>query len=67
MHNKIRERREELGMTQEDLARKAGISRPFLSTVETGAAVPTVAKAVDIAMALETTVDELFTRKGESA
>ena len=67
MHNKIRERREALGMTQEELAKKAGISRPFLSTVETGAAVPTVAKAVDIAEALETTVDELFTRKGESA
>lgn len=66
LHNKIREYREALGMTQEELAKKAGISRPFLSTVETGAAIPTVAKAADIAAALETTVDELF-KKEESA
>lgn len=65
MHNKIRERREELGMTQEELAKAAGISRPFLSTVETGTAVPTVAKAADIATALRTTIDELFPTKKE--
>lgn len=66
MHNRIREYREALGMTQEELAKKAGISRPFLSTVETGTAIPTVAKAADIAAALETTVDELFKKEGVS-
>ncbi len=65
MHNKIKERREKLGMTQEELAKAAGISRPFLSTVETGVAVPTVAKAADIAAALCVTVDELFLREEE--
>lgn len=60
MHNKIKESREESGMTQKELARKAGISRPFLSNVENGTAVPTVTKAVDIALALGKTVDEIF-------
>ncbi len=60
MHNRIRVLREAVGMTQEELAKAAGISRPFLSTVETGAAMPTVTKAANIAAALNTTIDALF-------
>lgn len=32
----IRERRRELGMTQEELAAKAGIERSYLSNIEAG-------------------------------
>lgn len=63
MHNKIKKIREDVGMTQDELAKKAGISRPFLSNVENGAAVPTVTKAVDIASALGKTVDEIFSKE----
>ena len=58
---RIRERREELRMTQEELANKSGISRQTISSLETGkydnALFGTLAA---IAMALDTTVDKIF-------
>ncbi|MBQ9858104.1 MAG: helix-turn-helix transcriptional regulator [Oscillospiraceae bacterium] len=66
MHNKMRELRKKAGLTQEELASKANISRPFLSAIENGSAIPTVTKAMAIAKNLDTTVDELFnTDSGE--
>lgn len=60
MQNRIRELREAIGMSQEKLAEAANLSRPFLSTIETGSAVPTVAKAAAIANALGVTISDLF-------
>lgn len=60
MHNTIKDLREAKGMSQEQLATAAGLSRPYLSTIETGAAVPTVAKAASIASALGCSLDDLF-------
>lgn len=58
---KIKERREELKMTQEELAQKSGVSRQTISSIETGkyenVLVGTLAA---IATALETTVDKIF-------
>ena len=58
---KIKERREELRMTQEELAQKSGVSRQTISSIETGkyenVLVGTLAA---IATALETTVDKIF-------
>ena len=66
MHNKIKDMREAKGMSQDQLATAAGLSRPFLSTIETGAAVPTVAKAASIASALGCSLDDLFpTQNGQ--
>lgn len=36
----IRKRREELGLTQDDVARRVGITKPYLSNLETGKANP---------------------------
>lgn len=60
--NRIREYRENQSqkMTQEELAEKAGISRAYLSTVETGSAAPTINVAKSIAKALGKTLDEVF-------
>lgn len=60
MHNRIEEYRKTQGLTQTELAKMAGISRPFLSNIETGAAVPTVSVASEIAKVLKKTMDELF-------
>ena len=61
MGYKIRERREELRMTQDELAQKSGVSRQTISSIETGkydnVLVGTLAA---IATALETTVDKIF-------
>lgn len=66
MHNRIKEEREAAGLTQEQLSDMAGISRPFLSTVENGSAMPTITKAAAIAKALGKTVDDLFPIHEES-
>ncbi len=61
MGYKIRERREELKMTQDELAQKSGVSRQTISSIETGkyenVLVGTLAA---IATALDTTVDKIF-------
>ena len=60
----IKERREELGMTQEQLADKACVSRQTIIALESGknenVLVGTLAK---IATALDTTVDKFFCPK----
>lgn len=57
----IKDRREELKMTQEELAIKSGISRQTISSLETGkydnVLMSTLAA---IAEALNTTVDKIF-------
>jgi DNA-binding XRE family transcriptional regulator len=57
----IKERREELKMTQEELANRSGVSRQTISSLETGkydnVLVSTLAA---IAAALDTTVDKIF-------
>lgn len=60
MKNKIKQIRQSFGLSQDALAQKAGVSRPFLSTIETGTAIPTVKNAMKIAGVLGCTVDELF-------
>lgn len=58
---KIKERREELGMTQEELAQKSGVSRQTISSIETGKYENVlVGTLASIATALETTVDKIF-------
>lgn len=58
---KIKERREELNMTQEELAQRSGVSRQTISALENdkyeNVLVGTLAS---IATALGTTVDKIF-------
>lgn len=58
--NRVKELRRKSGLSQERLAKMAGISRPYLSHVESGLANPTVDKASSIAKALGQTVDDTF-------
>jgi DNA-binding XRE family transcriptional regulator len=59
----LRTRRLECGLTQAELAARAGVSRQLVAAVEAGRNVPAVDAAVGLARALSTTVEELF---GES-
>jgi DNA-binding XRE family transcriptional regulator len=56
----MRERRLDCGLTQVELAARAGVSRQLVAAVEAGRNVPAVDAAVGIARALATTVEELF-------
>lgn len=61
MGYKIKERRESLKMTQEELSEKSGISRGTICALENGTDRNTTAKTLlSIARALDTTVDGLF-------
>lgn len=56
----LRQRRESLGLTQSDLAGRAGLSRQTINAVETGRTVPAIDVALQIASALAAPVESLF-------
>ena len=61
MQNIIRERRKELGLSQEALAQKRGVSRQTINAIENNKYDPTLSLAFALANALQLTVDTLFT------
>lgn len=64
MGNKIKERRELLRMSQEDLSVKSGVSRQTISSLENAPDRNVSTKTLEkIATALDVTVSELFFAK----
>ena len=65
MGNKIKETREALKMTQEELAEKSGVSRTTISALENGTDRATSTKTlIKLARAMNTTVDTIFFAEG---
>ena len=60
MKNKIREKRQERGMTLRNLAKAAGVSTAFISFVERNLRTPRLEVALKIARALDCQVEDLF-------
>lgn len=61
MGYKIKELREKMKMTQEELAEKSGVSRVTISGLENGTDRTTTTKTLqNIARALEVTIDQVF-------
>ena len=60
MKNSIREMRTAAGLTQEDLGRKAGVSRQTIISIEGGRYDPSLALAMKLAGLLGSTVENLF-------
>lgn len=56
----VKFRREELGLTQEDLADKAGVHRTYLSDVERGTRNLSLVNIEKLAAALSVTMSKLF-------
>lgn len=61
MENCIRERRKELGLSQEELAKRCSVTRQTVNAIENNKYDPTLALAFALARELGLTVDELFT------
>ena len=61
MENQIRALRKERGISQEDLARRCGVSRQTINAIENNKYDPTLSLAFRLARELEVTVDGLFT------
>lgn len=57
---KLTEARKSKGWTQDDLARKAKLSRSMLSNIERGAVIPSLPVAYRISRALDRSIEELF-------
>jgi putative transcriptional regulator len=62
--NKVAERRKELGISQVALARRTGVSRSTIYTIERNETCPSVYVAKKIATALMTDVDNIFFEDG---
>ena len=60
MENQIRVLRKEKGISQEDLARRCGVSRQTINAIENNKYDPTLSLAFRLARELGTTVDTLF-------
>ena len=67
MANKIRALRSEMGLSQEELARRCGVSRQTINAIENNKYDPTLTLAFHLAGVLGTTVDELFLGPGEKS
>lgn len=65
LHNRLREERARLNLTQADLATLVGVSRKTINTVENGVFIPSTVLALQLARALGTSVELLFQLPGE--
>ena len=61
MENRIKERRKELALSQEELAKRCGVSRQTVNAIENNKYDPTLSLAFRLARELGVTVDGLFT------
>jgi putative transcriptional regulator len=58
--SRLKEARTAAGLTQAELADRAGVSRKTVNTVENGVFIPSTILALGLARALGTTVEDLF-------
>lgn len=58
--SRLKEARLAAELTQAGLADKAGVSRKTINTVENGVFIPSTIVALDLARALNTTVEAIF-------
>ena len=61
MKNRIKELRQKYNLTQEELAKKAGVRRETIVFLEAGKYNPSLQLAHDVAEILKVGIDELFT------
>ncbi len=56
----LRKLRKEMGLTQQELAARAGVSQQIITHYETGVRTPKLEKAVRLAKVLQVPVEEIF-------
>ena len=61
MQNTVRDLRRGRGLSQEDLARAAGVSRQTIISIEKGRYAPSLALAFTLADIFETSIESMFT------
>lgn len=59
--NKLRDIRKENKFTQEDLAKKVGVTRQTIICIEKGTCAPSIALSLKLSQVLGVCVDDIFT------
>jgi putative transcriptional regulator len=57
---RLRQLRKSIDMTQAELARRVGLDRTSIQSIEAGHSNPSLPKAIDIAAVFKTPVEEVF-------
>jgi putative transcriptional regulator len=65
VENRVRELRLQLGLTQAQLAERAGVARVSIVSIETGRFLPTIETALHISHVLGAPVERIFWLKQE--
>ena len=65
MKNKMKIARLQIGLTQEDLAKKVGVTRQTISLIENSKYNPSLNLCLEICYTLNKTLDDLFWREEE--
>ena len=60
LKNRVREARQKLDLSQDELAKKAGVSRITISSLETGKFCPTAKLALILCIILDEKFEDLF-------
>lgn len=60
MKNKLKQFRQDLGLTQEQLGELVGVSRQAINAIEAGKFEPSIWLAYDIAKVFNSTIEEVF-------
>ena len=60
MHNRVKEFREKLGLTQKELGERVLVSRQAINAIETGKFDPSVWPAYDLAKLFDLSIENLF-------
>jgi putative transcriptional regulator len=60
VHNNLRDAREKLGITQENLAELVGLSRQSIISIERGRFIPSIETALKLSSALNIPIEKLF-------
>jgi putative transcriptional regulator len=63
LNNRIKDRRQDKGLTQEELAAAAGVSRQTIVAIEKGNYIPSLALAMRLAGLFKMPVEKLFYSK----
>lgn len=64
LKNRVRELREQAGLTQRQLGERVGVSRQAINAIETGKFDPSIWLAYDLAQLFNSTIEQVFDFEG---
>ena len=66
IRNRVRELREERGLSQSELARRTGVTRQTIISLEKGSYVPSLLFALNLCGGFDAAVEDVFSKEEQS-